>query len=55
MVVTPEIVSEVLHAPKVAHPNYPSYECLKTVSKDNSCLAFMRHFHLRVIVKTTLT
>ena len=55
MVVTPEIVSEVLHAPKVAHPNYPSSECLKTVSKDNSCLAFMRHLHLRVIVKTTLT
>ena len=55
MVVTPEIVSEVLHVPKVAHPNYPSCECLKTVSKDNSCLAFMRHFHLRVIVKTTLT
>ena len=34
IVVTPDIVSEVLHVPRVAHPNYPSCERLKTVSKD---------------------
>ena len=34
IVVTPEIVSEVLHVPRVAHLYYPSYECLRTVSKD---------------------
>ena len=34
MVVTPAIVAEVLHVPRVAHLDYPSSECLKTVSKD---------------------
>ena len=34
IVVTLDIVSKVLHVPRVAHPDYPSYECLKTVSKD---------------------
>ena len=34
IVVTPDIVSEVLHVSRVAHPNYPSCERLKTVSKD---------------------
>ena len=34
MVVTPDIVSEVLHVPRVAHPDYPSCDCLRTVSKD---------------------
>ena len=34
MVVTLEIVSKVLHMPKVAHPNYPSYQRLRTMSKD---------------------
>ena len=33
-VVTPEIVSEVLHVPRVVHPDYPSYDCLRTMSKD---------------------
>ena len=33
-VVTPEIVSEVLHVPRVAHPEYPSCDCLRTMSKD---------------------
>ena len=35
MVVTPENVFEVLHVPRVAHPNYPSCACLRTVSKDD--------------------
>ena len=34
IVVTPDIVSEVLHVPRLAHPNYPSYDHLKIVSKD---------------------
>ena len=32
--VTPDIVSEVLHVSRVAHPEYPSCDCLRTVSKD---------------------
>ena len=31
---TPDIVSKVLHVPKVAHPNYPGCDHLRTVSKD---------------------
>ena len=34
IVVTPDLISEVLHIPRVAHPNYPGYDCLRTVSKD---------------------
>ena len=34
MVVTSEIVSEVLHVPRIAHPNYPGCQRLRTVSKD---------------------
>ena len=40
IVVTPEIVSEVLHIPRVAHPDYPNYEHLRIVSKDE----FSSHF-----------
>jgi len=38
IVVTPDIVSEVLHVSKVAHPVYPSCDRLRTVSKDE-CLS----------------
>ena len=34
IIVTPDIVSEVLHVPRVAHPNYPDCDRLRTVSKD---------------------
>ena len=34
IIVTPEIVSEVLHIPRVAHPDYLGCERLRTVSKD---------------------
>ena len=34
IVVTPEIVSEVLHVPRVAHPDYLDCDRLRTVSKD---------------------
>ena len=34
MVVTLDIVFEVLYVPRVAHPDYPDFECLRIVSKD---------------------
>ena len=34
IVVTLDIVSEVLHVPRVAHLDYPGYVYLRTVSKD---------------------
>ena len=34
IVVTPEIVSDVLHVPRIAHPIYPGCDRLRTVSKD---------------------
>ena len=40
MVVTPDIVSEVLHIPRVAHLNYLGYDRLKIVSKDELASLF---------------
>ena len=40
MVVTLGIVSEVLHFPKVVHPDYPGFERLRTVSKDELASLF---------------
>ena len=40
IVVTPDIVSEVLHVSRVEHPDYPGCECLRTVSKDEMISAF---------------
>ena len=34
IIVTLNIVSEVLHVPRVAHPDYPSYDRLRTMSKE---------------------
>ena len=34
IVVTPDIVSEVLHVPRLVHPNCPGYDHLRTMSKD---------------------
>ena len=34
IVVTSELISDVLHVPRELHPNYPGCPCLKTVSKD---------------------
>ena len=34
MVVTPNIVFEVLHVPRVAHPDYPDCQLLRTLSRD---------------------
>ena len=41
--VTLDIVSEVLHVLKVAHPNCPSCDCLRIVSKDELMSAFCEH------------
>ena len=40
IVITPELVSDVLRASRVEHPNYPGCECLRTVSKDKMISAF---------------
>ena len=40
--VTPNIVSEVLHVLRVEHPNYPSYEHMRTVSEDKLISAFCK-------------
>jgi len=40
MVVTSDIVSEVLHVPRVAHPDYPSSERLRTVTKEELASLF---------------
>ena len=38
--VTLQLVMDVLRVPRVVFPNYPSCECLWTVSKDELKLAF---------------
>ena len=40
IVVTPDIVSKVLHIPRVAHPDYLGCERLRTVSKDELASLF---------------
>ena len=40
IVVTLEIVSDVLRVPRVEHPDYPGCEILKIVSKDEFISAF---------------
>ena len=44
MVVTLDIVSEVLHVLKVAHPDYPGSERLRTVSKDKLASLFYKTY-----------
>ena len=40
IVVTPQIVADVLCVPRVEFPNYPGCECLRTVYKDELKSAF---------------
>ena len=40
IVVTLDIVFEVLYVPRVAHPDYPSCESLRIVSKDELISSF---------------
>ena len=41
--VTPDIVSNVLHVPRVEHPDYPSCDRLRTMSKDELISSFCEH------------
>ena len=41
--VTPQLFAEVLRVLRVEFPNYPSCECLRTVSKDKLKSAFCEH------------
>ena len=43
IVVTLEMVSDVLHVLRVEHPDYPGCDCLKTVSKDELISTFYEH------------
>ena len=43
IVVTPQLVADVLHVLRVEHPDYPGYEHLRTVSKDEMIFAFCEH------------
>ena len=40
IVVTPQLVADVLHLLRVEHPNYLGCKCLRTVSKDKMISAF---------------
>ena len=40
IVVTPQLVADVLHVPRVEHPDYPGCERLRAVSKDEIISAF---------------
>ena len=43
IIVTPDLISEVLHIPKVAHLNYPGCEHLRTVSRDDlMCMKYIQ-------------
>ena len=41
--VTPDIVSDVLHVSRVAHPDYLGCDRLRTVSKDELISTFSEH------------
>ena len=40
--VTPQLVVDVLRIPRIEFPDYPSCECLQTVSKDELMAAFYK-------------
>ena len=54
IVFTSEIVSEVLHVPRVANPDYPGCEHLRIVSNDELSSLFCETLLLGVIVKTPI-
>ena len=43
IVVTLELVSDMLCVPRVEHLDYPECECLRTMSKDEMISAFCEH------------
>ena len=50
IVVTPQLVVDVLHVPRVEHPDYPECDLLRTVSKDEMISAFYKRPSNWVIV-----
>ena len=40
ILVTPQLVADMLHVPRIEFPDYPSYERLRTVSRDELMSAF---------------
>ena len=38
--ITPQLVADVLHVPRIEFPDYPSYERLRIVSKDELMSSF---------------
>ena len=38
--ITPQLVADVLRVPRIEFPDYPSYECLRTMSRDELMSAF---------------
>ena len=40
ILVTPQPVVDVLHVPRIEFPDYPSCECLRTVSRDELMSSF---------------
>ena len=38
--ITPQLVADVLHVPRIEFPDYPSYEHLRTVSRDELMFSF---------------
>ena len=52
IVVTLDVVSEILHVPQVAHPDYPAHQRLRTVSKDELLSLFCETHSLWGVIKT---
>ena len=50
ILVTPQVVADVLHVPKKEFPDYPSYECQRTVSRDELMSSFWSALLLRMSV-----
>ena len=38
--ITPQLVVDVFRVPRIEFPNYPSYECLRTMSRDELMSVF---------------
>ena len=51
IVVIPQLVTNVLHVPRVELPNYPRCDCLRTVSKDEMISAFYE----RPLIEVTIS
>ena len=48
--ITPQLVADVLRVPRIEFPDYPSCECLRTMSRDGLCLLFVSALLLGVNV-----